>query len=346
MSMREERRALKREVRAAIRETHPWPAWITLLNVMVVGAGSAVIDWAMRQMGGAMGTLGGMTELFGWNAELALERLMFQLTPAAMLRILLSALLAGLLSGLWSALMGACYQDYCLAVARREHPGAGRLFRIWSSGSVIKRVLLAQIWVFLLTSLWTLLLTLGLGLGCLAAILLSEASELLGSLLLLLLSLAFVVGLIWVLLRYAFTNFLILDDPDIGPRQAVRESVALLRGRVGQLFVLQLSFLGWYLLMLLPMLMATGIWAAVVAAQPQPDFRVLMVGPLVLMLSCIPALVGSLFLSPYIGASNAHFYDLTRGAVPVRLPPWDDSACPTGGGASGHSDTPWQPPYE
>lgn len=47
--------------------------------------------------------------------------------------------------------------------------------------------------------------------------------------------------------RQAF--YILLDDPTKGPLQCIRESKELMRGHKGELFVLDLSFIGWYFLM-------------------------------------------------------------------------------------------------
>ncbi len=47
---------------------------------------------------------------------------------------------------------------------------------------------------------------------------------------------------------YRMTYFIMLDHPDWGPFRCMRESRRMMRGRKGNLFLLDLSFLPWYLL--------------------------------------------------------------------------------------------------
>lgn len=65
-------------------------------------------------------------------------------------------------------------------------------------------------------------------------------------------SLLFVIPGIVASYRYSFALYLLLDDPEKGALQCIRESKALTQGYKGQLFVLDLSFLGWFLLCAIP----------------------------------------------------------------------------------------------
>lgn len=47
---------------------------------------------------------------------------------------------------------------------------------------------------------------------------------------------------------YRMTYYVMLDNPDWGPLRCMRESRRLMRGKKGALFLLDLSFLPWYLL--------------------------------------------------------------------------------------------------
>ena len=47
---------------------------------------------------------------------------------------------------------------------------------------------------------------------------------------------------------YALTPYLLATHPDIGAKQALKLSMKLMNGKKGELFVLDLSFLGWILL--------------------------------------------------------------------------------------------------
>lgn len=73
-------------------------------------------------------------------------------------------------------------------------------------------------------------------------------------------------------LRYSQAFFILIDNPDMSPMEALNKSKQLMRGNVGKLFVLYLSFIGW------------GILAALTLG------------------------IGMLWLSPYFYAAIAVFY--------------------------------------
>lgn len=61
-------------------------------------------------------------------------------------------------------------------------------------------------------------------------------------------------------LRYAMVPYLLADFPELTPGEAMRQSLALVRGRLWELLLLQLSFLGWMLLTSVTMMIG-GIYA-------------------------------------------------------------------------------------
>lgn len=52
--------------------------------------------------------------------------------------------------------------------------------------------------------------------------------------------------------RYRLAIYLLLDHPDMGIGECIRESKRLMRGRKAELFILDLSFIGWALLSSIP----------------------------------------------------------------------------------------------
>ena len=62
-------------------------------------------------------------------------------------------------------------------------------------------------------------------------------------------SLLFIVPGIIAMYRYRMAYYILLDDPDKGPLQCIRESKELMHGRKKELFLLDLSFIGWEFLM-------------------------------------------------------------------------------------------------
>ena len=81
------------------------------------------------------------------------------------------------------------------------------------------------------------------------------------------------IGSIILAFAYSLVPFIIRDNPEMGVRDVLRTSRLMMRGHKWELFVLQLSFIGWYLLASLTL----GI--------------------------------GGLWLTPYVGQAMAHFYE-------------------------------------
>lgn len=72
---------------------------------------------------------------------------------------------------------------------------------------------------------------------------------------------------------YAMTPYLMKDDPTLSYDAAIRRSMKVMKGRKMQLFLLDLSFIGW------------------------------------VILSCCTLGIGFLFLLPYVNTAHAHFYE-------------------------------------
>ena len=72
---------------------------------------------------------------------------------------------------------------------------------------------------------------------------------------------------------YAMTPYVLRDDPQIRYDAAISRSMKLMKGHKLQLFLLDLSFIGW------------------------------------VILSCCTLGIGFLFLLPYVNTAHAHFYE-------------------------------------
>jgi len=68
--------------------------------------------------------------------------------------------------------------------------------------------------------------------------------------------LSFLWGLLFVVpgiiksISYSMAPYILAENQDMNPRQAIEESKRVTQGHKGELFVLSLSFIGWYLLAL------------------------------------------------------------------------------------------------
>jgi uncharacterized membrane protein len=91
-------------------------------------------------------------------------------------------------------------------------------------------------------------------------------------------SLLFIIPGIIAALRYSLSFYILQDHPEIKPREAMELSKQMMMGRKGKLFKFYLSFIGWGLL-------------------------------------CICTLgIGLLWLSPYVHAAEARFYEDLKDA--------------------------------
>ncbi len=72
---------------------------------------------------------------------------------------------------------------------------------------------------------------------------------------------------------YAMTEFILKDNPDISGEEAICQSIRLMKGHKMDLFMIDLSMIGW------------------------------------LILSCLTLGIGFLFLLPYNYSAHAHFYE-------------------------------------
>ncbi len=117
-------------------------------------------------------------------------------------------------------------------------------------------------------------------------------------------SLLFLIPGIIAGISYSMAPFILAEHPEIKASDAIKMSKDMMKGHKGEYFVLQLSFIGWYLLC------------------------ILTVG------------IGFIFLSPYVSAAEAEFFNevsgknvekLNRGIDPNGDAPFNGDA-PAGGG--------------
>jgi len=102
------------------------------------------------------------------------------------------------------------------------------------------------------------------------------------SVLILLWSLLFIIPGIVAIYKYRLAYYILLDDPQKGALQCITESKQMMSGHKLDLFLIELSFFGWFVLDL-----------AIVLLTPLP----------------FPVPIVSLWLSPYMGLTRAAFYE-------------------------------------
>lgn len=144
---------------------------------------------------------------------------------------------------------------FFLGMARSETPGSGSIFAGFNR---FVDTFLLYLLTTIFTCLWTLL---------------------------------FIIPGIIAALRYKQAYYIMRDNPEIGALEAIRRSKEMMKGHKGRLFVLYLTFIGWYIL------------------------------------GCIPLGIGLLWVVPYFMTAEAHFYDdLKNRSLDVPPPPAPGSA--------------------
>ena len=312
--------ALKYEVKEDMRLIRPRPLLATLIFLLVSAALTGLIQWLQSWM-----TAGGIQELmdlmglvemaeYGLISDEELVQAVVELFGSvgsvagiSMLFALLSSLIT------WTLSFG--YQGYCLDMVRRKDPSYGRLACALPQ---LGWVLLTGFLVTVFTFLWTLLMTLGAVVVIFLATLLF-GNSFLTSLIAFAALLALAAGVIAISLRYSMANYILLDER-VDALEAISRSKAMMRGRKWHLFVLELSFIGWYLLVYLIVVVVVwigmtvlgGIWfSGLGMAIPTGAFAGMIVVVLAAFLCAVPLLI---WLQPYFTGAHAKFYDWSRQA--------------------------------
>ena len=105
-------------------------------------------------------------------------------------------------------------------------------------------------------------------------------------------------------LRYAMVFYILADNPNIPVMDAIRESKRMMNGNKWKYFCLQLSFIGWFLLMTGFLLLLSLI----------PNSIAMTIGVVIVAGAFI------LYLVPYMTASCVGFYEVANGNLRPRSP--------------------------
>lgn len=119
----------------------------------------------------------------------------------------------------------AGYVLYCLAVHRGER---SELLTLFDGFSFVGKIILLYLLEYLFVMLWTML---------------------------------FVIPGFIALYRYRFAIYNLCENPSISPSEAIRMSKVQTQGYKGSLFALDLSFIGWGMLSMLPYGIVNGLVA-------------------------------------------------------------------------------------
>ncbi len=223
-----------------------------------------------------------------------------------------------ILFSLYACVVSFGYHLWSLWSHRRLNPGLGTLCQGFS---ISGRVILMNLFIFLRGFGWILLGFIG------AFPLLSIPSVPVNLVVSAILYILFFI----IMLRYEMAPYLLADHPDDGPGNAVRRSVALMRGNLWALFRLHLSFILWYLLNFLvtSVVMYIFIMKYQIFTGPVTTYTLMN---LVAIINSLPFMLAvnlvllplNVFRIPYVSIAQASFYDKLLTATPnehSQIPP-------------------------
>lgn len=290
---------LKLAAKAALRRGDPRPWLVSLVYLLLTNVPIYVLAFASRFPIALAGHYG--------VGRCGLHRL------GGLLPLLVLFLYA--LAYLFTAVLSVGYRHYAMGLWRGRRTEVRDLFHaVPMAGKVICLYLLTTLFIFL----WGLA---GLPI-LLPFFLLSHAPSRLFTLAALLCYAGYFAFFLNRALRYSLAYYVLLDHPDRSARECLDGSKSLMRGRRWELFVLNLSFCGWYLLVgggVYAVALAgvfVGIFLGVFAHGAASVFfsSLIVLGALLLGLLCAVPLL--LWVTPYAAVSRAGFYDRAAGVPP------------------------------
>lgn len=313
--MNYDRGALKCEVKDDLRRTRPKAIWVSLVFLVISGLLSAAVTLIQGIFTADSAGLLETYQSLMWQVEMGMmddrELLSGLLALSDQLGgMMLTGVVFGLISAVINWTLAFGYQGYCLDMVRGKNPGFSRL------ACALPRwgwVLLTGLLVGLFTWLWSILFCIGAAVLTGVFVVLIQGS--MGVTLSIVAWLAAAAGMVVVTLRYSMSNFILLDEK-VDSLEAISRSKAMMRGRKWHLFVLELSFIGWLLLVGLIGTVAGGIVALLslggFAYDPWQAMAGMSLGWMIVVeLVTLPLLI---WLQPYLVGSQAKFYDWMKQA--------------------------------
>ena len=203
---------------------------------------------------------------------------------------------------------------WALWTYRQLNPGLNSLIQGFS---VVGRVLLMEIGIFLRTMGWYFLVALALSVPVFI-LMVSGVGAGLGMMVLLLYFAALIITLIVLSLRYALAPYLLADRPDDGASASIYRSVTLMRGWKMELFKLEFSFIGWEAInlvlsagVILFFLSRAGLFTAgdIGSVEWLLQWNSVIYSTPVVILSTLVTVPLYLWLTPYRSVARAGFYD-------------------------------------
>ena len=290
---RPEAKALAKQ---AMRTTYPHPMLVTLVYVLLASVLTNMVSKLVTNPFGAF-------YLYVLDRSYDIEDLIHALLIP---RTVAAFLVVQLLITVYQWIMSFGYTSYALRMARNEQPGFQNLL---DGFRTIGRALLVSLLIYIFTTLWSLLFLV-------PAFIVMLVSALGGPMLMflaLLLVIAAAILSVIVTYRYRLAVYFLLDNPDMGALASITASKRAMTGWKGELFIQDLSFLGWYVLVAVVGGLAGGLGV--------------LFGPgAVGLLTVLVSAAFNLWLTPYVWGTEANFYDwVVRGRYSWQPPAGPDS---------------------
>ena len=197
----------------------------------------------------------------------------------------LPAMFVSILTSLLGMVLSAGFVLYCMAVRRGER---AEYLTLFDGFSFVGRIILLNIVEYLFIFLWSLL---------------------------------FVIPGIIAAYRYRFALYNLYENPGIGVMEALNMSKQQTLGYKGQLFMLDLSYIGWLLLASLTSVVQTGyIYACIFQdpgyylANPTQVYAITLPMPvgLQVVLGCVWPLLVALFYLPVYQCTELGYFDTAK----------------------------------
>lgn len=317
--MEYDRKQLKRTAKELVRTTQP-KVWVTtlfyiLLTTVAVQIVTALVPNPMTKIAA---TIQMYPDYVAENPEMVAAML-----GAASGGMLLS-LFVSVLTGLYQAVMSYGYTGYTMKVWRRESVAHTDIF---AGFPVAGRVIGASIMVGIFTFLWGMLVALGYIALVFLAVSLSYELEVLAFIVLALAIILMVIGIVLISYRYCLTPYFVMSDPDLGVMEAITASKTAMRGNYKKRFALDLSFIGWSLLVALITWAVVfagfmvifwgtstlGYWVSQYGMSTAALVELAGIpGALVLILGFLVSLPLNLWLTSYLRVSQAGFFEVVK----------------------------------
>lgn len=297
-------RALKREARLSMHRASPNACLMTFVYLLLTSGLSLVVGLVTADP--LMETL----SLFAEGVDLG-RALMLAVSRVGAVGLFLNILML-----IYNVVMDFSYSQWCLGTTRG---GVGEFADLMSGFSMVGRIILLRIATLMYCLMWYVVILMPATMAIVFAALATQ----MGLLVILPMFLAAMALYFICILRYSMATYCLMDEPDKGVFHALRSSLRLMRGRSIELFLLLLSFLGWYLLGGL----ISGIVEAAVILVTGSVHDLLGLGAVSVetIENGVPMMVAltlsswplSVWLNPYVTMTQCKYYDELKKAEPV-----------------------------